>query len=128
MISINLGNTNQDLKSPTDENIPPIPVVPGEGGVPTWEPTSEQETSFRGEKMKEDLVKKLHLKLFKHLSLTPEEFHFDDFQLIDGKLYYKDMKKSLTKRGGDLRTVKELTDILGKKRLNELSLAFLGVD
>ena len=68
--------------------------------------------------MKEDLVKELYLKLFKHLSLIPEEFHFDDFELRDGKLYYEGMKKSLTKRGGELRMVKELADILGKKRLN----------
>ena len=30
------------------------------------------------------------------------------------------MSKFLTKRGGELRTVKELADILGKKRLNKL--------
>ena len=77
--------------------------------------------SFGGEKTKEELVKELYLKLFKHLSLTPEEFHFDDFELRDGKLYYKGMSKSLTKRRGELRMVKELADILGKKRLNKLS-------
>ena len=31
------------------------------------------------------------------------------------------MTKSLTKRGGELRTVEELADILGKKRPNKLS-------
>ena len=96
---------------PMGENIPLTPVIPGEGGVPTWEPTCEQEMSFGGEKTKEDL------------SLTPEEFHFDDFELRGGKLYYKGMKKSLTKIGGDLRTVKELVDILGKKSLNKLSFS-----
>ena len=73
--------------------------------------------------MKEDLVKKLYLKLFKHLCLTPEEFHYDLFELRDGQLYYKDMTKSLTKIGGDLRMVKDLADILGKKRLNKLSFS-----
>ena len=32
-------------EEPTDENIPPDPVTPGRS---TWEPTSEQETSFGG--------------------------------------------------------------------------------
>ena len=73
---------------PLGEN---IPLIPGEGRVPTWESTHEQETSFGGEKTKEDLVKELYLKLFKHLSLAPEEFHFDDFKLRNGGPYYKGM-------------------------------------
>ena len=106
----------------TGENIPLPLVIPGEGGVPTWVPT-KQETSFGGEKMKEGLVKELNLKLFKHLSRTQEEFHFNDFKLRDEKLYYKGVSKSLTKRRVELRTVKELADILGKKRLNKLSFS-----
>ena len=105
---------------PTDEH---IPLIPGERGVLTWEPIREQVMSFGGEKTKEDLVQELYLKPFKHLSLAPEEFHFDDFELRDGRLYYKGVTKSLTKRGGELRTVKELADILGKKRLNKLSFS-----
>ena len=52
----------------TEENIPL--VIPGEGGVPTWEPERrrehEQETSFRGEsqrtKLMKDYVKDLYKK------------------------------------------------------------------
>ena len=94
------NRTESRTDEPVGENIPLTPVIPGEGGVPTWEPTRERETSFGGEKTKEDLVKELYLKLFKHLSLTPEEFHFDDFELRDGKLYYKGVTKSLTKEEG----------------------------
>ena len=38
------GEHESRTEEPTDENIPLIPV----GGGSTWEPTHEQETSFRG--------------------------------------------------------------------------------
>ena len=36
---------------------------------------------------------------------TPEAFHFDNFELRDGKLYYKDKSTPFTIRGGKLRSV-----------------------
>ena len=41
--------TESRTDEPPDEH---IPLIPKEGGVLTWGPTHEQETSFGGEKMK----------------------------------------------------------------------------
>ena len=44
-IDINPFGEHDRTEEPTDEHIPLTPV----GGGSTWEPTYEQETSFRGE-------------------------------------------------------------------------------
>ena len=51
---------------------------------------------------------------------TSEAFHFDDFKLRDGELYYKDKSMLLMIRGGKLRSVHVIAEILGKKGLHEL--------
>ena len=62
-----------------------IPLILGEGGVPTWEPEHEQETPFGGEsqrtKLMKDYVKDLYKKLSENISETPEPFHYDYFKL-----------------------------------------------
>ena len=50
MAAIDIGSFGEHEsrpEEPTEENIPLDPVTPVGGGS-TWEPTSEQETSFRG--------------------------------------------------------------------------------
>ena len=62
-----------------------------EGGS-TWEPereTSLRETSQKMEVLKEH-IKALYHVLSENLGQTPEAFHFDDFELRYGKLYYRD--------------------------------------
>ena len=85
---------------PMGEN---IPLTPGRGGS-TWEPEREQETSFRGESQKNELIKDyvkgLYQKLSERMDQTPEAFHFDYFELKDGELYYKGKFKFLMIRGG----------------------------
>ena len=100
---------------PTDEH---IPLIPGEGGVPTWQPECKQETSFGGRepqrtKLMKDYVKDLYKKLSKNIGETPEPFHYDYFKLKSGELYYKGYKKPLMTEGR-LKSVGMLADILGK--------------
>ena len=113
------GEHESRSEEPTGENIPLIPV-----GRSTWEPECEQEASFRGESQRtrllKDYVKDLYKKLSESRGKTPEGFRFDDFELRDGKLYYKDKSKSLMTRGGELRLVGEIEKILGKKGLRDL--------
>ena len=107
---------------PMGEN---IPLISGEGGS-TWEPGRQQETSFGGEESKQSkLVKELYLKVFKHQGHPPEEFHFDNFELRDGDLYYKGNSKSFTTIKKEIRLVKEIEKILGIKRLRNLSFDIL---
>ena len=69
----------------------------------TWKPQREQETSFGGGKtqsaeLKELFVEGLYRKLSETTGQTPEAFHFDYFELRDGKLYYKDKRTPLTNK------------------------------
>ena len=54
------------------------------------------------------------------MNQTPEVFHFDNFELINGELYHKGRNKSLTIRRGELRSVGEIAKILGKEGLCDL--------
>ena len=110
-------------EEPSDENIPLDPVTPGgstwdprgvPGPVGPWEPTREQETSFgdhstplrRGRESQRNRllinrVEGLYERLSQKLARTPEVFHYDLFELRDGKLYFRDKSKPLmTKKGG----------------------------
>ena len=93
-------------------------------GVPAWEPTREQETSFRGEsqrtKLMKDYVKDLYKKLSENIGETPEALHFDYFKLEDGELYYRGRSRPLMYEGGKLKSFKEIKKILGKNRLCNL--------
>ena len=106
---------------PTDEHIPSDPVTPGKSS--TWEPESEQETSFGGEsqrtKLMKDYVKDLYKKLSENIDEAPELFHYDCFKLENGELYYRGNRKPFTTKG-KLKSVGMLVDILGQNRLRRL--------
>ena len=51
---------------------------------------------------------------------TSEAFHLDYFKLRDGELYYKGKSTPLTIRGGKLRSVGAIAEILGKEGLRDL--------
>ena len=114
------GEHESRPEEPTDEHIPLSSVTPGGS---TWEPTHEQETSFRGEsqrtKLMKDYVKDLYKKLSENIGETPEPFHYDYFELEGGELYYIGNRKPLTIEG-KLKSVGMLADILGKNRLRRL--------
>ena len=61
---------------PTDEHILLDPVTPGISS--TWEPTHEQDTSFRGEsqrtKLMKDYVRDLYKKLSENIGETQKNF------------------------------------------------------
>ena len=113
------GDHESRSEEPMSENIPLTP-----GGGPTWELEREQETSFRGESQRTRLFKEDLKRLYQRLSekwvRTSDVFHFDDFEPIDGELYYKDKSKPLTYGGGKLRLVKEIKNMLGKERIRDL--------
>ena len=104
------GEHESRPEEPTDEHIPLTPV----GGGSTWEPTREQETSFGGcstllrggrqsqrNRLLMNWVEGLYERLSQKLARTSEVFHYDLFELIDGKLYFRDKSKPLTtKKGG----------------------------
>ena len=110
-------------EEPTDEHIPLDPVTPVGGGGSTWEPTHEQETSFRGEsqrtRLMKDYVKDLYKKRSENIGETPELFHYNYFKLEGGELYYIGNSKTL-KTEGKLKLVGMIADILGKNRLRRL--------
>ena len=54
--------------------------------------------------------------------------HFDNFELRDGKLYYKGRSTSLMIRGGKLRSFGEIVKMLGKERLHKLGFNILVED
>ena len=65
-------------------------------------------------------VEGLYQKLTEVTCQTPEAFHFDDFELRDGKLYYRDKINPLTNKRRKLRDVGVIVEILGKEGLCEL--------
>ena len=109
------GEHESRTEEPTDEHIPLDPVTPGGGS--TWEPTlelGERETSFRGRQRNRVLINRvegLYSKLSQKWARTSEVFHYDLFELRDGKLYFRDKSKPLTTRDGKLRSVKEIKKI-----------------
>ena len=118
------GEHESRTEEPTDENILLDPVTSVGGGVQTWEPTREQETSFGGResqrtKLMKDYVKDLYKKLAENIGEKPELFHCDYFKLEGEELYYMGNRKPLTTEG-KLKSVGMLADILGKNRLHRL--------
>ena len=86
------GELESRPEDPTDENIPLTPM----GGGSTWEPTHEQETSFRGRstgrqsqrnRVLINQVEGLYERLSQKLPRTSEVFHYDLFELRNLKLY-----------------------------------------
>ena len=87
-------------EEPTDENIPLHPVTPV-GRRSTWEPTHKQEISFGGRESQRNRVlinrvEGLYSKLSQKLARTSEVFHYDQFELRNGKLYFRDKSPPLT--------------------------------
>ena len=118
------GEHESRTEEPTDENIPLTPVTPVGGS--TWEPEREQETSFgRRESQRtrvlRDLVEGLYDKLSQGKARTSEVLHFDLFELIDGKLYFRDRSTPLATKKGGLKSVNEIVKILGKEGLRDLN-------
>ena len=76
----------------------PFPLGQVIEGGSTGEPEQEQETSFRGMslmmKVLQEHVKALYQVLSEHLGQASEAFHFNDFELRDGKPYYREKSSS----------------------------------
>ena len=101
----------------------------------TWEPTREQETSIgdcatslrRGRQSQRNRlllnwVEGLYERLSQKLARTSEVFHYDLFELRDGKHYFRDKSKPLTTKKGGLKSAKEIIKITGKEGLCNLDL------
>ena len=102
-----------------------IPLIPGEKGVPTWDPGHEQETSFKGGltqeiKLTNSYVDSLYKDLSKNYSRTSDEIHYDNFKRKGKWLYFRGTDELLTNEDGKLKTFGRLISILGKNRLIEL--------
>ena len=65
-------------------------------------------------------VEGLYERLSQKLARTSEVFHYDLFELIDGKLYFRDKSKPLTTKQGGLKLANEIMKILGKEGLCDL--------
>ena len=120
-VDVNLFSKYDKPDAQPEEMSGTIPFTPRgvikEGS--TWEP--EQETSFGGMSLRMKVLREhiegLYQKLYEETGQTPEAFHVDNFEIRDGKLYYRDKSTSLMIRGGKLRSVGEIVKILGKEGL-----------
>ena len=125
------GEHESRPEEPTDEHISLDLVIPGRSS--TWEPTCKQETSFgglltplRGARQSQrnrlliNWVEGLYERLSQKLPRTSEVFHYDLFELKDGKLYFRDKSNPLTTKIGGLKSAKETMKILGKEGLRDL--------
>ena len=107
-------------EEPMDEHIPLSPVTPGGGS--TWEPErGEQETSFgvlSGARARlnagfvEDKVNGLYEILSEHFPKNQNVIYYDDFESIQGELYFKGRRL--------LKPYKTLIRIFGKNRIYSL--------
>ena len=57
------------------------------------------------------------LNAIESLGQTPNAFHFDDFEIRDGTLYYRDKSMPLTNKQGELRSVGIIAETLDKEGL-----------
>ena len=118
------GKHESRPEEPTNEHIPLDPVTPVGGGGSTWdpsgvpgpwEPTHEQQTSFRGrltplcggrQSQRNRLLINWVERLSQKMARTSEVFHYNLFELRDGKLYFRDKSKPLTTKKGGLNQLK----------------------
>ena len=107
-------------ESRPDENIP-LPSVTPVGGS-TWEPEHEQKTSFGGLSdvrarldtgFVEGRVNGLYEILSEHFPKNQNVIYYDDFESIQGELYFKGRDEPLARKGR-LKPYKSLIRILGK--------------
>ena len=68
-------------------------------------------------RLKEAQVEGLYQKLSESMGQTPDAFHFDDFKLIDGRLYYRDKSMPSMTKWGKLRLTGVIAETLGKEGL-----------
>ena len=124
------GGEHDRTEEPMGEDIPLTPV----GGGSTWESESEQETSFRGLSgmrarlnagFVEDKVNGLYEILSEHFPKNQNVIYYDDFETIQGELYFKGRDKPLTRKGR-LKLYKTLIRILGKNRIYNLGFNVSG--
>ena len=92
-IDIDPFGEHHRTEEPTDKNIP-LSLV-GPGGLSTWKPECERETSFGGKSLEtlkyktlESFVKSLYKRLSGCDDEPPETINFDNFDLRNGQLYY----------------------------------------
>ena len=117
------GEHESRPEEPTDKNIPLDLVTPGRGGVQTWEPTREPETSFGG-RSRMSVLHKGYLvgKMYKLIgNKTHQRLEPNSSLLIlgkDGRLCYKG--KPLMNRNGELKVIGVIADTLGIGGLREM--------
>ena len=122
------GEHESRPEEPTDEHIPLDLVTPVGGGISTWEPEREQETSFGGRSAllrggtsvlhKEYLVGEIY-KLIGNKTHQRLEPNLSLFKLgKDGRLYYKG--KPLMNRNGELKMIGVIAETLGIRGLREM--------
>ena len=126
MDDINLfGEHDKTEQQPDTEKNIPLTSSRIIGKKSNLEPVCEQETSFREKtqstRLKVVWVKGLYQKLSKTLSQATEAHRFNNFELRDRKLYYRDKSNPLMNKWGKLRDVGVIAKILGKEGLHELS-------
>ena len=68
----------------------------------------------------------MYQKLSESIGENPEEFHYDYFEVRDGRLYYEDMNMPLMTKDGIPRSASEIASILGKNRLHKLGFEIPG--
>ena len=118
------GEHESRCEEPTDKNITLTPVRGGS----TWEPEREQETSFGGLSgarvrlnagFVEDKVNGLYEILSEHFPKNQAIIYYDDFESIQGELYFKGRDEPLMRKG-HLKPYKSLIRILGRNRIYNL--------
>ena len=82
-------------------------------------------TSFGGResqrnRLLRNRVEGLFEKLSQKWARTSGVFHYDLFEIKDGKLYFRDKSKPLMTNKGGLKLAKEIRKILGKEGLRDL--------
>ena len=75
-------------------------------------------TSLKGEVLV--LAKGVYRKLSESIGQKPEEFHYDYFEIREGRLYSEDMNMPLMTKYGILKSAGETMTMLGKNRLRKL--------
>ena len=124
------GEHESRPEEPTDENIPLDPEgggwalqARGHTATPsTWElERGEQETSFWGResqrnRLLRNRVEGLYEKLSQKWARASGVFHYDLFEIRDGKLYFRDKSKLLMTNKGGLKSVKGNNEDIGQGR------------